>query len=116
MKHLTLILSFLFCSVALFGQDKKNDVVTETYMVSGNCGECKSRIEKAAYVKGVKRADWNKETKKLTVTYKTDKTSGEEILKSVAEAGYDSEKATASEESYAKLPTCCNYRTGSCGD
>ncbi|MCB9064457.1 MAG: cation transporter [Chitinophagales bacterium] len=117
MKRLILFISIIFCSISLFAQQKeKTDVVTETYMVSGNCGECKSRIEKAAYVKGVKRADWNKETKKLTVTYKSSKTSGDEILKSIADAGYDSEKVTASDDAYAKLPACCNYRTGTCGD
>lgn len=116
MKYLTLIISFLLLAVGVNADDNKKDIVTETYLVSGNCGECKERIEKAAYVKGVKLAEWDKEEKKLTVTYKKSKTSGEEILKSIADAGYDSEKITASEEAYAKLPACCNYRTGSCGD
>ncbi len=112
MKYLIIFLSFIFLSAAAPAQEK--DIKTDTLMVSGNCSMCKKRIEKAAYVKGVKLAEWNKETKMLTVTYKPSKTSAEEILKSVAAAGHDSETATAPEEAYSKLPACCNYRTGSC--
>lgn len=116
MKYLIIFLSIIISSFTVSAQDKQKEVVTETYIVSGNCGECKDRIEEAAYIKGVKRADWDKETKKLTVTYRTSKTSSEEILKSVVDAGHDSETGTASEEQYAKLPKCCQYRTGTCGD
>lgn len=114
MKYLIIFLSFIFYSVALPAQDKGNGIVTETFDVSGNCGSCKDRIEKAAYVKGVKRAEWNKESKVLTVTYKTSKTSPKDILKSVAEIGYDNEQFTAPKEVYEKLPDCCHYRTGVC--
>lgn len=112
MKYLIIFLSFIFYSVALPAQDK--EVVTEKFDVSGNCSSCKKRIEKAAYIKGVKRADWDKETKELTVTYKTSKTSKEDILKAIAEYGHDSESYTANEDAYAELPECCRYRTGVC--
>lgn len=114
MRNLIIFLSFIFFSTASFAQEKEQDIKTEKLVVSGNCSMCEKRIEKAAYVKGVKLADWDKETKTLTVTYKPSKTSKEEILKSIANAGYDSEQFTAKEESYNKLPECCRYRTGSC--
>lgn len=114
MKNLILFLSIIICSTSLFAQDKKKDIVTEIYLVSGNCGDCEKRIEKAAYIKGVKRAEWDRDAKKLTVTYRPSKTSKELILKSVADSGHDSEKFTAAKEDYAKLPACCNYRTGTC--
>lgn len=114
MKYLIIFLSFIFFSAAAPAQENDKDIKTEKLLVSGNCGMCEKRIEKAAYVKGVKQADWDKKTKMLTVTYKPSKTSKEEILKSVAEAGYDSEGFTANEKSYKKLPECCRYRTGSC--
>lgn len=114
MKYLIIFLSFIFYSVALPAQDKGKDIVTEKLDVSGNCGSCKKRIEKAAYIKGVKRAEWDKETKVLTVTYKPSKTSDKKILKAVAEYGHDSEGFTANEDAYAKLPECCRYRTGVC--
>ncbi len=114
MKNLIVFLSFIFLSAAAPAQENGKDIKTDTLLVSGNCGMCKKRIEKAAYVKGVKLAEWNKETKMLAVTYKPSKTSADEILKSVAAAGHDSETTTASEEAYSKLPECCNYRTGKC--
>lgn len=116
MRFLIIFLSIFFSTTSLFAQSNDNGIVTEQYLVSGNCGECKERIEKAAYVKGVKLAEWNKQTKQLKVVYKSSKTSGEKILKSVAKAGYDSEKYTATEDDYEKLPECCYYRTGACGD
>jgi len=114
MKYLIIFLSVIFFSGTLTAQQAEKDVKTEKIMVSGSCSMCKKRIEKAAYVKGVKRAEWDKETKELTVTYKPSKTSTDEILKSIAATGHDSEKFTASKESYSKLPECCNYRTGNC--
>lgn len=116
MKYLIIFLSFIFFSAAVPAQENDQDIKTEKLLVSGNCSMCEKRIEKAAYVKGVKQADWDKETKMLTVTYKPSKTSKEEILKSVAEAGYDSELFTADEKKYEKLPGCCHYRTGTCED
>jgi len=87
---------------------------TDTMTVYGNCGECKSRIEEASYVKGVKHAEWNKETKILTVVYNEDKTSREQIAIAAAKAGHDSPNHSATDKAYKKLPSCCAYRTGTC--
>ncbi len=38
---------------------------TETFKVSGNCGMCKTKIEKAAKDAGASSATWNEETKDL---------------------------------------------------
>ena len=117
MKYLIIFLSVILSTTSVFAGNKdKNDIVTEEYLVSGNCGDCKEHIEKAAYIKGVKRARWDKSTKKLTVTYRKSKTSGEEILKSIADSGYDSQMYTATGSAYNKLPKCCRYRTGKCGE
>lgn len=116
MRYIIIILSIIFSTNFAFAQDKSKDITTEEYVVSGNCGECKERIERAAYVKGVKLAEWDKDSKKLKVVYKTSKTSAEKILQSVANAGYDSEKFTAKEDDYNSLPKCCYYRTGACSE
>ena len=88
--------------------------MTEKYKVEGNCGMCKKRIEEAAFVKGVKRTEWNKETRELTVVYRPSKTTADNILAAVAKAGHSSEKAAATEADYNKLPECCHYKTNSC--
>jgi copper chaperone CopZ len=82
----------------------------ETFKVYGNCGMCESRIEKAAKsVEGLKTADWNKETKFIEITYDPDKVSIEDVHKSIAGAGHDTEMHRASEEVYNALPGCCKY-------
>lgn len=113
MKRLIVFLSIIMASVTAMAQDGK-DIVTKSYKVDGNCGMCKKRIEEAAYVKGVKRAEWNKETHMLAVTYKPSKTTDDAILKSVAKAGHSSEKVAATEADYKKLPECCQYKTNTC--
>lgn len=83
---------------------------TETVKVYGNCGMCKTRIEKAAKgVDGVKKAEWDKEKKELTVTYDPESTSLEAIEKAVADVGHDTADVKANDEVYAELHSCCKY-------
>ena len=82
---------------------------TETVKIYGNCGMCKSTIEKAGNLKNVAHVDWDKDTKMATITYNTTKTNQEEILKRIALAGYDSDQFLAPDDVYAKLPNCCHY-------
>lgn len=82
---------------------------TETFKVSGNCGMCKSTIEKAAKEAGAKSATWDADTKDLTVTYKSSTTNTAKIQEKIASVGYDNVGATASTESYNKLHGCCKY-------
>lgn len=97
-------------------QAKTNKIQTDTLTVSGNCGQCKTRIEDAAYVKGVKTVEWNKKTKLLTVVYNSDKTGLEKVAAAVAKAGHDNRLHTAADTDYKTLPACCAYRTGVCHD
>ena len=109
MKYTGLIFFIvLFSSIQSMGQS--NNLKTETFTVYGNCGMCKSTIEKAATgVPGVKSAVWNRETDILTVNYNTSKASLDDIKKAVAASGYDSDTHRAPDEVYNKLPFCCQY-------
>ncbi len=82
---------------------------SETFKVSGNCGMCKSKIEKAAKEAGANSATWNVETKELTVTYKNSSTNTAKIQKKIATVGYDNAGAKATTEAYDKLHGCCKY-------
>ena len=82
---------------------------TETFKVSGNCGMCKSKIEKAAKQAGAKEASWDVDSKVLTVTYKSSTTNTAKIQQKIAEVGYDNAGAKATDEAYNKLHTCCQY-------
>jgi len=108
-------LFYCFLAVCLFSLPAellaKGNVITGNYKVNGVCEQCKARIEAAAYVKGVKYADWNVDSHNLTLKYDSTKTSADVILKSIVKAGHDVGNYTATLEDYNKLPSCCRYRT-----
>lgn len=108
---IALFLSFTSLS---FAQDK--DIATEKIKVSGNCSQCKKRIENAAYIGGVKRAEWDKSSKVLTVTYRPSKTSLTRIEENIAKAGHDAGEVKATDEDYGKLPECCAYKEDGASD
>lgn len=105
---------FILAQCSAFAQTK--GAKTDTITVLGNCGQCKERIEEAAYVKGVKHVEWNKKSKLLTVTYLSSKTDLHKITKAIALVGHDSRLNTADDKIYNKLPGCCAYRTGVCNN
>lgn len=81
-----------------------------SFGVRGNCGMCKSTIEKAANgVDGVTSANWDVNKKKIDVSFDDTKTDAMAIHKAIAASGYDTEKFAGSEEAYKDLPGCCQY-------
>lgn len=98
----TLLLSVTFANA----QSKK--ITTETAKINGNCGMCKKTIETAANTKTAK-LNWDTNTKTATVTYDSKKTNLDEILKRVADAGYDNQKFSAPDSVYDNLHGCCQY-------
>lgn len=100
---ITLLLSVVGASAQI-----KNSV-TEKVKINGNCGMCKSNIEKAGSVKKIATVVWDKDTKMATLTYDSKVTSQDEILKRVAAAGYDSARFKAADEVYNNLHGCCQY-------
>lgn len=95
-------------SATAFNAQIKNEK-TETVKIYGNCGMCKSTIEKAGNMKNQSNVDWDKETKMATISYDGLKTSKEDILKRIALAGYDSDTFLAPTDTYLSLPSCCQY-------
>ncbi|MCE1198711.1 MAG: cation transporter [Marinilabiliales bacterium] len=115
MKTLQMFLT-LVLAIVLFtpsnGQTAtaKSGTKTESFKVSGNCGMCKTRIENAAKMDGVTKAEWNKQTKMATVTFDPAKTNLSAIEKKIAAAGHDTDLFKADNATYDKLPSCCKYR------
>ncbi len=106
MKQLFLYLSFtIFTVFAVQAQNIKAD----TIKVSGECGMCKNRIEKALKMPGIIAADYDPDTKLLAVKYNPDKITNDKIQKKVASVGHDTEKYRAEDSVYDKLPGCCQY-------
>lgn len=107
-RALTLIGTFLLIAVTVSTAQIDN-ARKETVHVYGNCGMCETTIEKSALKKGVAQADWNKTTKMAVITYDSTKTNLTEVLKRIADAGYDNEMYTAPDAVYDKLHACCKY-------
>ena len=82
---------------------------TETLKVSGECGMCKKKIEKAAKEAGASYALWNMDSKILTIKYNKASTNTAKIEKKIAGVGYDTPDFKATEEAYKKLDDCCQY-------
>jgi len=119
MKKL-LVMSFIMVSVmfsfaeigtrTMDGNIEVQDNNTETFKVYGNCGMCKRRIEGALKgVKGVEKADWDKETKMIQVTYDPEIISLKEINQKIADSGHDTDEVKAKDKTYNNLPGCCQY-------
>jgi hypothetical protein len=70
---------------------------------------CEAKIEKAAKAAGATYADWNKDTKIITVKYNSTSSNLAKIQKSIADAGYDNVGAKTTTEAYDKLHDCCKY-------
>jgi len=81
-----------------------------SFGVRGNCGMCKTTIEKAANgVEGVAKATWDVDKKKIDVSFDEAKTDELAIHQAIAASGYDTEKVTGDEKAYDNLPGCCQY-------
>lgn len=76
--------------------------------VSGNCGMCKSSIEKAAKTAGATTANWDMDAKILTLMFNS-KTNLDKIETAIAAIGYDTEHKTATKAAYDALHECCKY-------
>jgi copper chaperone CopZ len=105
MKTILFVLAVCFSQV-LFSQNvKKQTVIIQT---SAQCGDCEERIEGALnYTKGVKFAELDLESKKVTVQFLTKKTSIETIKAIIAKIGYDADDVKADISAVEKLPKCC---------
>jgi len=107
LKKIMMTITLLLSVIVMNAQIKNTK--TETVKIYGNCGMCKTKIEKAGNLKNIAKVDWNEDTKMATLTYDESKTNQDEILKRIALVGYDSEKFLAPADVYSKLPSCCQY-------
>lgn len=108
MKFLNIL---LICTIPFIVWAIGNDKKTIEIKVDGICEMCKERIEDATYkLKGVRYANWVVESKTLTVTYKNNKITQEEIEQAIADIGHDTENITASDSAYQNIHKCCRYR------
>ena len=79
--------------------------------VKGNCGMCKTTIEKAVKeLDFVVEAEWGIQSKILDVSFKNSKNYNLVILnKAITDSGYETMNTTADQLAYDNLPGCCIY-------
>lgn len=110
MRNLIIAILIVFAGFTSQAQEKKDKNAKQQIAVKGNCGQCKARIEKAAFgVKGVKLASWDEQTQNLKVIIDETKCSTTDVSAAVAKSGHDTEAVKATDEDYAELHHCCKY-------
>lgn len=118
MKTIKIVFAMLFAFVSMMSANAQSDklertigIKTQTIKVYGECDMCKKKIENAAIrVDGIKSAIWDEDTKKLIIKYSVfKKDAPENVQRAIASVGYDTEKITATNNSYNALPDCCRY-------
>ncbi|MCW3072639.1 MAG: mercury transporter [Bacteroidetes bacterium] len=112
MKNIKQLLMLVTTMLSLTSFDSAagiKNAKTVSLKVSGNCEMCKKRIDAAATKKNVAQGDWNADSKMLSLTFDSKKSTADQLLKQVAYAGYDNEKFMAPDEAYSDLPGCCQY-------
>lgn len=110
MKKLILVLFVMIVGLSAQAQEKKSKNANHDITVNGNCGQCKKRIEKAAYsVPGVKSAAWHQDHQDVHLIIDETKCNVDDVHAAIAKAGHDTNKVKAKDEDYEKLHSCCKY-------
>ena len=114
MKNIIIVILILGSTIiTVNAQESKAEnpkKITAEIEVDGKCGMCKTRIEEALDMKGVKFASWNVDTKMAKIIYNSEKVSMDEIKKKAASIGHDTDLYKASDHDYNNLHGCCKYR------
>lgn len=90
--------------------EQGKELAMANFGVRGNCGMCKTTIEKAAKsVDGVAEATWDVKKKSIQVSYDAAKANETDLREAIAHAGYDTDQESGNKAAYEKLPKCCQY-------
>lgn len=111
MKKLVSLVALIGISLVGFAQGKVETVTIKTSIVCDHCMECDDcgynidmHIRKA---KGIKKVKINPEESTVEVSYRTDKTTPNEIRIALSKSGFDADDVKADVDAYAKLDGCC---------
>ena len=114
-----LAITIIACSTKEVKQNKEiipktttkveNGIATSTFKVWGNCEMCKETIESSLKGEGISKADWNTESKIMTVSYDTAKIKLDKIQENIASVGYDNVAYKGDDKQYQSLHECCQY-------
>ena len=100
---------FILSGILAFITLNSSAQVNASIRVAGNCDMCKKRIEEAADLKGVKKANWDPKSQILHISYNPQKITLIQIQEEIAKIGHDTEKFKADSLAFEKLHNCCHY-------
>lgn len=83
-------------------------IATLQIETSAICGMCKNRLEtELGFLRGIKSATLNLDSKVLTVVYKTNRLKPDSIREKIASLGYRADSVPAEPKAFEALPACC---------
>ncbi len=104
------LLTFALVAILGISAQAQNKNAKHDLHVKGNCGQCKERIEKAAYaVKGVKIATWDEDTHNLHIVLNETKNKVDAVENAVVAVGHDTNEKRSDDKVYENLHSCCLY-------
>ena len=109
-------MALLMVCITASAQHTNSKTATDTayttvqFRVEGACEMCKERIEEAAKGKGVQKAEWDIDSKILTLQYFPAIANVNKIKDRIVEAGHDLLNKKVKNNVYNALPECCHYR------
>jgi len=102
-KIIVIVLSVLSIHLTNAQEIAKAEIQT-----SAICEMCKETIlYDLTFTKGIKDVDLNLENKVVTVEFKDNKITLDEIRKRISSLGYNADSVLRDPEAYAGLPFCC---------
>jgi len=104
------LLFFLIVPFLVKAQDSSHVNIEKSIKVFGACEQCKSRIENALKLKGIKKAIWDVDAQMLDLVYDSAIITLNKIENKIIAAGHDLENKKAKDIIYKELPACCHYR------
>ena len=101
-------LLILIATLAVNVSFAQKTIETVEIQTSAVCDMCKETIEKQlAFTKGVTAAELDVKSAIVTVSYKTNRTTLDDIRAAINEVGYDADDSPAEKKAYDNLHHCC---------
>ena len=106
MKNL-IVVGILFLSGVVYGQ-KAPKYATVVIQTSAECEQCEERLENGLnFTKGIKFAELDMVSMKLTVKFKTKTIDLPAIKTKISSLGYSADEVPADPKAFEELPACC---------
>lgn len=103
--------NILIAIIAAFSMNvalAQKSIKTVDIQTSAVCEMCKETIEKQlAFTKGVTAADLDVKTAIVTVSFKSNRATIEDIREAINQVGYDADENKATKKAYDNLHHCC---------